>query len=151
MSKIIGNTVGMGLPKPNLMQDDPRKGDYVKGKSEFILAVQADFAQNDPEQSNYVRNRTHWEEDKRNVIEWDGDTTDRRTYSSEGKTYYKISNIIPAEEDIIGSIITLSDERAATVEVTESNFAGFDANRVAHIGNHLLIIDMPPDPGVIAN
>lgn len=36
MSKIVGNTVGMGLPKPNLMQNDPTKGDYVKGKEEFL-------------------------------------------------------------------------------------------------------------------
>ena len=36
MSKIIGVTVGMGLPKPNLMQTDPTKGDYIKGKDEFI-------------------------------------------------------------------------------------------------------------------
>lgn len=36
MSKIIGNTVGMGLPKPNLMQDDPTKGDYILGKEEFL-------------------------------------------------------------------------------------------------------------------
>lgn len=34
--KIIGNTMGMGLPKPNLMQTDPSKGDYVKGKEEFL-------------------------------------------------------------------------------------------------------------------
>lgn len=34
--KIIGNTVGMGLPKPNLMQTDPTKGDYVKGKEQFL-------------------------------------------------------------------------------------------------------------------
>lgn len=33
--KIIGNTVGTPLPKPNLMQSDPKKGDYVKGKEEF--------------------------------------------------------------------------------------------------------------------
>ena len=33
--KIIGNTVGTPLPKPNLMQTDPSKGDYVKGKEEF--------------------------------------------------------------------------------------------------------------------
>lgn len=37
--KIIGNTVGMGLPKPNLMQTDPTKGDYVKGKDEFLEQV----------------------------------------------------------------------------------------------------------------
>ena len=33
--KIVGNTVGTTMPKPNLMQTDPRKGDYVKGKEEF--------------------------------------------------------------------------------------------------------------------
>lgn len=37
--KIIGNTVGMGLPKPNLMQTDPTKGDYVKGKEQFLEQV----------------------------------------------------------------------------------------------------------------
>lgn len=34
--KIIGNTVGTTIPKPNLMQTDPKKGDFVKGKEEFI-------------------------------------------------------------------------------------------------------------------
>lgn len=34
--KIIGVTVGSPLPKPNLTQKDPRKGDYVYGKEEFV-------------------------------------------------------------------------------------------------------------------
>ena len=34
--KIIGATVGSPLPKPNLMQTDPSRGDYVKGKEEFL-------------------------------------------------------------------------------------------------------------------
>ena len=46
MSKIIGNTVGMGLPKPNLMQTDPTKGDYVKGKEEFLAQAGAGSGQN---------------------------------------------------------------------------------------------------------
>ena len=33
--KIIGVTVGSQLPKPNLLQDDPLKGDYVKGRDAF--------------------------------------------------------------------------------------------------------------------
>ena len=41
--KIIGVTVGSQLPKPNLMQNDPTKGDYVKGKEEFIQQFSADF------------------------------------------------------------------------------------------------------------
>lgn len=36
MSKIIGITVGTTMPKSNLMQTDPTKGDYVKGKDEFL-------------------------------------------------------------------------------------------------------------------
>ena len=38
--KIIGVTVGSPLPKPNLMQTDPTKGDYVKGKKEFLEQAQ---------------------------------------------------------------------------------------------------------------
>ena len=34
--KIIGNTVGTPLPKPDLRQTNPKKGDYVKGKQELI-------------------------------------------------------------------------------------------------------------------
>jgi hypothetical protein len=37
--KIIGVTVGSPLPKPNLMQNDPTKGDYVKGKEEFLEQI----------------------------------------------------------------------------------------------------------------
>ena len=37
--KIIGVTVGSPLPKPNLMQTDPAKGDYVKGKDEFLAQI----------------------------------------------------------------------------------------------------------------
>lgn len=37
--KIIGVTVGSPLPKPNLMQTDPTKGDYVKGKEKFLEQV----------------------------------------------------------------------------------------------------------------
>ena len=39
MSKIIGNTVGMGLPKPNMMQNNPSAGDYVKGKENFLNQI----------------------------------------------------------------------------------------------------------------
>lgn len=34
--RIIGVTVGSPLPKPNLMQNDPSKVDYVKGKEAFL-------------------------------------------------------------------------------------------------------------------
>jgi hypothetical protein len=34
--KIIGNTVGTPLPKPDWKQTDPAKGDYIKNKPEVI-------------------------------------------------------------------------------------------------------------------
>ena len=37
--KIIGVTVGSPLPKSNLMQTDPTKGDYVKGRKEFLEEI----------------------------------------------------------------------------------------------------------------
>lgn len=37
--KIVGNTVGMGLPKPDLRQTNAKKGDYIYGKSEFLAQI----------------------------------------------------------------------------------------------------------------
>lgn len=43
--KIVGNTVGTSLPKPDLRQTDPRKGDFVKGKDEISEIVNDALAQ----------------------------------------------------------------------------------------------------------
>ena len=37
--RIYGNTVGTTMPKPDLMQDNPNKGDFVKGKEEFLQSI----------------------------------------------------------------------------------------------------------------
>lgn len=34
--KVIGATAGTPLPKPNLAQTNPLKGDFVHGKEEFL-------------------------------------------------------------------------------------------------------------------
>lgn len=56
--KIIGVTVGSPLPKPNLKQTDPTKGDYVKGKE--ILPTKVSQLEND---SGYLK-----ETDKAGII-----------------------------------------------------------------------------------
>lgn len=109
----------------------------------------ADLSQNDPNQPDYVKNRTHWEEDTRNVIEWNGNTEGLAVYKYGVETYYRISSNRPAEEYIVGSIVTFSDNRIASHVVTESEVAGFENNRVALISDCLLIIDMPTNPGVV--
>lgn len=52
--KIIGVTVGSPLPKPNLMQNDPTKGDYVKGKEEFLEQVNVNGGATDEMIANAV-------------------------------------------------------------------------------------------------
>ena len=37
--EVYGGFASVNLRKPNLMQDDPKKGDYVKGKEEFLEQV----------------------------------------------------------------------------------------------------------------
>lgn len=170
IKKIIGNTVGTTLPKPNLNQTDPTKGDYVKGKEEFAqqyvrsvngatpdengnvevaAQVHPDMAQNDSTKADYVKNRTHWEEGAQVTIEWDGSTMGRRTWVSGGGginsiqyTYYKIADLCPGEEDVIGSVIELSNGN--TITITNKHFSGF-TNGVAYV-DCLCLINRP-NPG----
>jgi hypothetical protein len=53
--KIIGVTVGSPLPKPNLMQTDPTKGDYVKGKEEFLAQIPSGGPVSDEQIENAVK------------------------------------------------------------------------------------------------
>ena len=82
-------------------------GGSGSGNSSTIVAsVQADWNQNDPEQPNYVENRTHYEEGRRSLLNivWDG-TYDESRYSvdcvmdGEQMTYVKVSDVVltPAE------------------------------------------------------
>ena len=48
--KIVGPVVGTTLPKPDLRQTDPRKGDYVHGKEEFLKQ----FTPSDSDDDVYV-------------------------------------------------------------------------------------------------
>lgn len=121
--KIIGATVGSQLPKPNMAQSDPRKGDYV-------------------------RNRTHWEEDNRTTVNWNGNTTGRRTYTNPlGETYYKISDKCPAEEDVVGATIELSNGN--TLTVSSKMFSGYGDNGQASAGSYLYLISRPINYGTV--
>ena len=43
--KIIGNVVGTTLPKPDMRQTDPTKGDYIKGKPDFKALAEKEIAE----------------------------------------------------------------------------------------------------------
>ena len=129
IKRIIGNTVGTPL-SPKLFTSDP---------------VQADMAQNDSTQPDYVKNRTHWEEDTQTTIEWDGGTRGRRTWVVKNAfgdirdTYYKISDLCPVEEDVVGSVIEFSD--GTTRAITAKDYSGF-TNGVAYV-NYLCLVNSP--------
>lgn len=53
-------------------------------------SVQPNLLQNDPEQPDYVKNRTHWEElDVRTICTWDGNTEGLEQLEIAGITFYK--------------------------------------------------------------
>lgn len=72
-----------------------------------ITQREADWNQNDSTQSDYVKNRTHWEENTRAIIEWDGNTEGLESIPLyEGAGFYKISDLTPSEEDFYGTVQT---------------------------------------------
>lgn len=66
--------------------------------------VQPDWNQNDPDAPDYVKNRTHWEENTRAVIEWDGNTEGLESAELAGTTYYKIHDATPSLDELKGAL-----------------------------------------------
>lgn len=64
--------------------------------------IQSDFSQNDPTQPDYVKHRTHYEENNQTVIEWDGNTEGRDSFTFSDATFWKVSELIPQEDDLVG-------------------------------------------------
>ena len=66
--------------------------------------VQPDWNQNDPTEPDFVKNRTHWEENTRTVIEWDGNTDGLESVPLGGTPYYKVSDLTPSLDELKGVI-----------------------------------------------
>lgn len=82
--------------------------------------VQVDLSQNDPTQPDYVKHRTHYEENNQTVIEWDGNTEGRDCVSpTDGLTLCKVSDTLIEPEELVGRTIHLSDGR--TYEITSDH------------------------------
>lgn len=71
-------------------------------------SVQPDWNQNDETAADYVKNRTHWEENNQTVIEWDGSTEGRDNFAFEnGIVWYKVSDATPSVDELAEAKITL--------------------------------------------
>jgi hypothetical protein len=129
--KIIGYTVGTPLPKPNLKQTDPTKGDYVKGKEildeKYIKVDEQELTEDQKAQARANVNAVSMEE-ARELI--DGVTTSKvnvadivnnLTTNVENKPLSAAQGV--ALKDLIDVLQTALDEHAHGV----SDISGLQA------------------------
>lgn len=126
MKKIIGVTVGTPTNPREIAKQ---------------ILVHSDWGQNNPAEDSYVQNRTHWQENSKTVVTWNGNTENRLTYTNAlNEVFYQISKVCPSEEDILGATIEYSSGNV--VKVTSKHFTGFTNGRAA-IGSSLFAINAP--------
>lgn len=78
--------------------------------------VQPDWAQNDPTAADYVKNRTHY--DEQTVIEWDGDTSGKISVSD---VFFRVSDLTPTVDDLIGGRLVWEKEGFETTDCLIDN------------------------------
>ena len=85
-------------------------------------SVQSDWSQNDPEAPDYVKGRTHYEENNQTVIEWDGNTEGRDTFpDSPNSAFYCISGNVPTVDEVVGgSIVYVYPDGILNIEITDA-------------------------------
>lgn len=77
--------------------------------------VQSDLSQNDPTRPDYVKHRTHYEENNQTVIEWDGNTEGRDSFEFSVATFYKVSDLVPQEDTVVGGTLAFSSGESMSV------------------------------------
>lgn len=108
-------------------------------------SVQSDWNQNDSTQPDYIKNRTHWEENNQTIIEWDGSTEGRDCATDEsgmleaqGIAFYKVSDLILTKDDVIGgTICVIMESIPSELTLTEDMVVAGDG--VVNISNILVV------------
>lgn len=96
--------------------------------------AQANWSQNDRTKPDYVKNRTHYTEEKAfEDIAWDGDTEGRDIgYINDNNIFYKVSDKLLSVEDLIG----------ATAAYTSGDVHYLDEDHVKQESEDLINIDL---------
>lgn len=83
--------------------------------------TQPDWNQNDPTAQDHVKNRTHYVAKAFEDITWDGDTTGKVACvtTEQRVNWYKISDQIPTEADLLGATLIRFD--GAIIEISEKD------------------------------
>lgn len=114
--KIVGNTVGTTMPRPNLMQNDPQKGDYVKGKEEFKEQLRAELGKTDT---------TLTEADKQEIAELAAQFVDVPEVDLSG--YAKRSEIPSKTSQLQNDNVYATEEYVAN-KIAEAELSGGDVD-----------------------
>lgn len=139
--KIIGNTVGTPLPKPDFKQTDPNKGDYIKNKPEVVdaavgqlLAIKtidedghiAEFESVEVSTDDVLADAKDYTDGK--ITDWVGDHTVPEQVSAalttaQSYTDTKITQLIdgaPTTLDTLNEIATAMNENADVIEALDA-------------------------------
>lgn len=106
---------------------DATKRILIGGDGNGGASVQPDWYQNDSTQPDFIKNKTHWEENGQTVIEWDGNTDGRDSFvfsnSDNNVTFYKVSDIIPLPSEVIGGteVFTNNDGTVFSYTITSDS------------------------------
>ena len=119
----------------------------ASGGSGSGSSVQADMAQNDPEQPDYVKNRTHWVEGSGATIEWDGNTEGLESAAA-FTSLYKMSGATPSQAELTGGVLGAVDpdnnNEYIEVELTDEKFASvsdFECINCLFVGQFIVAFD----------
>ena len=109
--KFIPDTIAR-IEDVQTMIDGFATEDYVQEQIATIPeSANPDWNQNDETAADYVKNRTHYEEGSQTVIEWDGNTEGRDSFTAnwlnDNATYYKVSDDVPAADDLVGGSVSM--------------------------------------------
>lgn len=98
--------------------------------------VQPDWAQNDPTAADYIKNRTHY--DEQTVIEWDGDTTGKISVSN---AFFRVSELTPTAANLLGGRLLWEREGFETTDcIIDTEMAAQSGDVVIIGGGELGIV-----------
>lgn len=122
-----GGTAGQVLSKT---EDGAAWTDHPSG------GVQPDWDQNDPTAADYIKNRTHY--DEQTVIEWDGDTTGKISVSN---AFFRVSELTPTAANLLGGRLLWEREGFETTDcIIDTEMAAQSGDVVIIGGGELGIV-----------
>ena len=92
---------------------DPITPQSIGAALEEHTHPQADWNQNDSTAPDYVKNRPFYSGGFE--ITWDGDTTGKVSADVSSYTYYKVSDMTPSSDELIGATVTYNDGYTETL------------------------------------